>query len=225
MNWAQIQDNALNGVRLTALSDLSAVIILSLSAFYRPRRRWDYNGDEVDTAQWDEIEAAISQMEDEVMKGLVGAIIPHVIMNIGNFEALPCDGSTYLREDYPELYAVIHTNLIIDADSFFVPDMRDRFPLGEGTIAGVGDTGGAENHTLDVAEIPAHSHSTLPHSHAEGIATPFPTLVGAGAPAIYAVAGVGSTGLATVTVEDEGGSSSHYNMTPYQTILWMIIAK
>ena len=37
---------------------------------------------------------------------------------------IPCDGSTYLRVDYPSLYAVMHTDFIIDADHFKTPTLN-----------------------------------------------------------------------------------------------------
>lgn len=38
------------------------------------------------------------------------------------------------------------------------PDLRDRFVLGAGTAHSVGDTGGSEEVTLTVAQMPKHTH-------------------------------------------------------------------
>ena len=52
---------------------------------------------------------------------------------------LPCDGSVYLTQDYAELFAVIGSTYGGDAiNTFAVPDLRGRFPLGAG--AGEGST-------------------------------------------------------------------------------------
>lgn len=224
MNWAQVQANALPISRLTALSDLSAVLVLVMSAKYRNRRHWDYNGEYVTVAQWDEIQAAMSELEDTVMKGLIGAVIPHVLADLSDYEALDCDGSSYLRADYPELYARIHPDLIIDADNFRVPDLNGRFPRGVGGAEIVGDTGGADEITLDESEIPSHTHTNAPHNHSEITSTPFPTLVGAGAPAVYAVSGVGATGLSSISIDNTGGGQPHENRPQFTNIRWLIVA-
>ena len=55
-------------------------------------------------------------------------------------------------------------------DLFFVmvnnntPDLRDRFVVGYGSAIGdydVNDTGGAENVTLSIAQMPNHKHDTF----------------------------------------------------------------
>ena len=38
------------------------------------------------------------------------------------------------------------------------PDLTDRFVIGAGAIYSVGDTGGSEEQTLEVANLPEHSH-------------------------------------------------------------------
>lgn len=70
---------------------------------------------------------------------------------------LVCDGSTYLRVDYPDLYAVLDPAYILDADNFVVPDLMDRFALGSDTT---GIEGGLDEITLTVAQLPAHAHVT-----------------------------------------------------------------
>ncbi len=45
------------------------------------------------------------------------------------------------------------------------PNLRDRFVVGAGSTYAVGDTGGAETHTLTLDEIPAHNHGGGNHSH------------------------------------------------------------
>jgi len=66
-----------------------------------------------------------------------------------------CDGQT----SYTDLNGLSKT----------VPDLRGKFVVGVGsgsiqgrplTARNLGDTGGEENHTLDIKEIPSHSHST-----------------------------------------------------------------
>lgn len=48
---------------------------------------------------------------------------------------LACDGATYLRTDYPHLYAVLPTLYIIDADHFSVPDLYQGSDMKYGIVS------------------------------------------------------------------------------------------
>lgn len=87
---------------------------------------------------------------------------------------LLCNGASYLRSAYPDLVAVISTGLYDpDGVHFFVPEMRGRFPRGEGTgpslsTFNTNQKGGAETHTLTVGELPAHHHTMRRYNSASG---------------------------------------------------------
>ena len=70
---------------------------------------------------------------------------------------LLCDGSTYNRVDYPELYDIIAPIYHIDPDTFVVPDLIDRFPMGS-AIPGL--SGGSDSIDIEVENLPAHDHVT-----------------------------------------------------------------
>lgn len=70
--------------------------------------------------------------------------------------ALRCDGATYANVDYPELAAVIHPGLVVDADHFRVPDRNRRLPM-DGIYPGTQE--GSETHTNTVGELVPHHHS------------------------------------------------------------------
>lgn len=93
---------------------------------------------------------------------VVGEIVPHTLASLPS-NWLACDGATHLRVDWPDLYAVLHSAYILDADHFKTPDLRGRSPLGSGAGSGltsraVGDSGGEENHALSVGELASHNH-------------------------------------------------------------------
>jgi microcystin-dependent protein len=130
---------------------------------------------------------------------------------------LPCDGRLASRTGYADLFAVIGT-LYGQGDgvtTFNLPDLRGRTIAsydvtgGSGTAGrlpatpfiGVGGTGGAATHTLTIAEMPAHSHSTL-----------LPTFVGLGAGPITARAGEPPTLAAQSS--DTGGNAPHSIVQP-----------
>ncbi|CAM6002952.1 unnamed protein product, partial [Sphagnum balticum] len=74
-----------------------------------------------------------------------------------------CDGSTYLRNQYPALFAIIGYTYGGSGNIFQVPDLRDRVPVGVSpgslevnreTVQSLGGTGGAEGVTLQTTQIP-----------------------------------------------------------------------
>lgn len=130
---------------------------------------------------------------------------------------LACDGTQYLRVDYPDLYAALDSTFIDDADHFTVPDFEGRAVIGAGTGSGLtaralGDTGGVETHTLTASEMPSHTHTYLPP-------TINPDIEGPGVP------DVGATVLGTVTnTGSAGGDGAHENMPPFGVVTWYIKA-
>ena len=88
-----------------------------------------------------------------------------------------CDGRSLARASYPQLFANIGTTYgSVDANSFNLPDLRDRFLIGAGNLVPgqknpladfKTDLQGVHTHTiygvgLSEAQIPSHAHvSTL----------------------------------------------------------------
>jgi microcystin-dependent protein len=84
-----------------------------------------------------------------------------------------CDGSLLQISQFQALYSLLGTTYGGDGKSTFaLPDLRGRIPVAAGTAAGQtkkvnGEKGGAEMHTLTVAEMPTHTHA-LPVSSSVG---------------------------------------------------------
>lgn len=105
-----------------------------------------------------------------------------VFMPYGGEEApsgwLLCDGSVVLKSDYFMLWEAIRHNfrdpgLLADegVNTFALPDMRGRFPLGLDTMGGpaagrvtdlaaraIGGNAGSETTNIDTANLPEHEH-------------------------------------------------------------------
>jgi len=84
---------------------------------------------------------------------------------------LLCNGVTLPRAaPYDKLFAVLGTAFnvgTVAADSFMLPDLRQKYPLGVNTGNALGTTGGAFPVTLTTANMPSHTHgaSESPHIH------------------------------------------------------------
>jgi len=76
---------------------------------------------------------------------------------------LLCDGQSYERSAYPDLYAVLATPFILDAEAFMVPDLRGRVVAGalqfDTPPFNVGNIFGEVEHFLDESEMPTHAHT------------------------------------------------------------------
>ncbi|MFN6460539.1 MAG: tail fiber protein [Nostoc sp. DedVER02] len=80
------------------------------------------------------------------------------------------DGSFYAPSTYPELFAAIGYTYGQSGTNFRVPDSRGRVAVGAGTGTGLtnrvlGQTGGLEGVTLNLAQTPSHTHGINDPGH------------------------------------------------------------
>ena len=160
-----------------------------------------------------------------------------------------CQGQLVSIAQNTALFSILGTTYGGDGrNTFALPDLRGRIPLSEGTGPGLsprplGQRSGTEDVTLNVLQIPSHTHisdtSNLTVSLAASTtaATDQTPVSGyaLGAPAtdlgdrvnLY-VNATPTTALAggvvggSVTIGNTGGSQEHNNMMPYLTINWII---
>lgn len=174
-------------------------------------RNWEQFGDVTP----DEISQAMLEMLSDLTEDnacMIGAIFPF-IRNALPDNWLLCDGSGYLREDYPELYALfVGFGLVTGADTFVTPNLGGFFTLPANAAFPVFSSGGEAVHILTIGEIPAHDH-VLPNS---GIGA---VTIGAGAPA-----GV-RTATGNTNTNNRGGGGGHNNMPPYVALPYAIVAR
>jgi len=147
---------------------------------------------------------------------VIGEIIAYAGPTSPDSRWLPCDGSSLLRVDYPDLFAVIGT-VYGSADSahFNIPDLSGRVAVGVGTGTGLtprslADSFGEETHTLTVGELASHVHTTGNSA-----------VLGTSAPPPFDA--LGPNPLTAVT-GSTGNDDPHNNMQPSLAINYLIVA-
>jgi microcystin-dependent protein len=137
---------------------------------------------------------------------------------------LLCDGASLLRDDYPDLFAVIGTAYgAPDGTHFRVPDMQTRVVVGKDDSTDIGDTGGEVQHTLTTSEMPNHDHTDTGHIHP--LAGEFPGLALSPGELPVDVPGSGEfTGIGNAAISSTGGGAAHNNMQPYVIMRYYIVA-
>lgn len=127
---------------------------------------------------------------------------------------LACDGSAVSRTTYAALFDAIGTTWGAGDGSttFNLPSAPGRTPIGSGTGSGLtprtlGQTGGAETVTLDISEVPAHSHAP------SAAAAQF-LIEQTGLGTLDILTG-GTRFLQDAVTDTQGGGGSHNNMQPF----------
>jgi len=144
---------------------------------------------------------------------MIGTIVAYANSTLPD-GLLPCNGSTFERDDYPDLYDALHSDYHVSSTQFTTPDLRDQFVVGAGNDYALGATRGENQHTLTTTEIPSHTHAYYPPVLNLDLESP-------GAPDIQ------GAGISPVTAETfaTGGGSAHENRPPFYALVWAIVAR
>lgn len=143
-----------------------------------------------------------------------------------------CNGSLLSITQNQPLFSLLGTRYGGDGrTTFALPNLQSRTPVGAGPSADqawqpspypLGVTGGTENVTLLVQQMPAHNHAGNATTTAGAGRNPNNALYGATTNAIYAAPAGRSVTLAGPTVASVGGNQPHPNIQPYETINYNI---
>lgn len=117
--------------------------------------QWEVVGDDIETIT-QEIQRSLDLWYSNMLIGLVGMFA----VGLPNGWLL-LDGSTHLKADYPELWELLDSSMKTASD-FTLPNMIDSFPMGVGTLPGIGATGGNNSYQLTEGQLPAHTHNYIP---------------------------------------------------------------
>lgn len=155
--------------------------------------------------------------------------VGEVRMFAGNFAPagwMFCEGQLVPISEYETLFNLIGTTYGGDGqETFALPDLRGRLPIHQGNGFVLAETGGAEEITLTVNQMPAHAHPFLATGNAAADTTPSSSVVPGVSP-LPTVTPYGtdnpSTNLHPSSSLATGGSQPHTNFQPYLCVDFII---
>ncbi len=151
--------------------------------------------------------------------------VGEIRMFAGNFAPagwMFCEGQLLPISENETLFQLIGTTYGGDGQSTFtIPDLRGRIPLHFGNGFVLAETGGAEEITLTVSQIPAHSHPMLASTDVGTLQTPQGNVTGDTANKIYR-SGTANIVMNPNAVSATGGSQPHTNFQPYLCVDFII---
>jgi microcystin-dependent protein len=134
-----------------------------------------------------------------------------------------CEGQTLPISEYETLFNLIGTTYGGDGQSTFnLPDLRGRIPIHQGNGYILAETGGVEQVTLTVNQIPAHSHPLLASSSPSTSPNPGGHVLASTLTATPFIALPSDTSLSPQAMSTVGGSQPHNNMQPYLCVDFII---
>ena len=151
--------------------------------------------------------------------------VGEVRMFAGNFAPagwMFCEGQLLPISENETLFNLIGTTYGGDGQSTFaLPDLRGRIPLHQGNGFVLAETGGAEDITLTVQQMPQHAHPMLGSSDPASTRGPQGGVLGRASAEAYASEFTPES-IASQTVGPVGGSQPHTNFQPYLCISFII---
>src|SRR5688500_16579569 len=153
--------------------------------------------------------------------------VGEIRMFAGNFAPagwMFCEGQLLPISENETLFQLLGTTYGGDGESTFaLPDLRGRIPIHQGNGFILAETGGAEEITLTVNQIPAHAHPALASTGTATTQTPGPgVLLATAQAASYFNLPDALTNLSAQSMGATGGSQPHTNFQPYLCVDFII---
>lgn len=147
-------------------------------------------------------------------------------MFAGNFAPagwMFCEGQLLPISEYETLFTLIGTTYGGDGESTFaLPDLRGRIPIHNGNGFVLAETGGVEEVTLTVNQIPSHTHTVVASTAVANQSSPANNVVAQSTAADLFIEDTATAALAASAVTATGGSQPHTNFQPYLCVDFII---
>jgi microcystin-dependent protein len=145
--------------------------------------------------------------------------VGEIRMFAGNFAPagwMFCQGQLLPISEYETLFQLIGTTYGGDGESTFaLPDLRGRIPIHQGNGFVLAETGGAEQVTLTVNQIAAHTHPFVAISDQGNQNSPAGNLSAQSLNVVPFINDAPGASFAAGAISSTGGSQPHTNFQPY----------
>ncbi|TPK71835.1 phage tail protein [Mesorhizobium sp. B2-3-3] len=152
--------------------------------------------------------------------------VGEIRMFAGNFAPagwMFCEGQLLPISENETLFNLIGTTYGGDGQSTFaLPDLRGRLPIHQGNGFVLAETGGAEEITLTMQQLPNHGHAMLASTAAGTRNSPAASVTAASPSVTLYTADVTDANMAAAAVSFVGGNQPHNNFQPYLCVDFII---
>jgi microcystin-dependent protein len=133
-----------------------------------------------------------------------------------------CNGQLLLINQNQALFSILGTTYGGDGRvNFALPDLQARVPMHLGNGIALGEPGGETSHTLNISELPAHTHIVNGAGAAATVNVPTGNYLATSPGEIYGPP-ANATSLLPTAITVTGGSQPHENTSPYLVLNFVI---
>ena len=152
--------------------------------------------------------------------------VGEIRMFAGNFAPagwMFCEGQLLPISENETLFNLIGTTYGGDGQSTFaLPDLRGRLPMHQGNGFILAETGGVEEVTLTIQQIPVHTHPLIGSSNPADTPNVQTAIPATGVVSQLYWGDPPDTALAPQAISPVGGSQPHTNFQPYLCLNFII---
>ena len=132
-----------------------------------------------------------------------------------------CNGQLLPINQNQALFSILGTTYGGDGrQTFGLPNLQGRMPVHVGNGIVLGELGGETAHTLNISEMPAHTHVPAGSNAAPNSRTPAGKIWTANPAQPFGVSA--DTSMNPATLLQNGGGQPHENMSPYLVLNFVI---
>jgi microcystin-dependent protein len=132
-----------------------------------------------------------------------------------------CNGQVLPINQNQALFSLLGTTYGGDGRvNFALPDLRGRIPLHEGNGFNLGQRAGESAHTLNIGELPAHTHAANAGTALADQGSPLNNVWAAQDNPAYATSP--NTAMTPAAVSTVGGGQPHENRSPFLALMFII---
>src|SRR5262245_32122737 len=132
-----------------------------------------------------------------------------------------CNGQLLPINQNQALFSLLGTTYGGDGrTTFALPNLQGNTPMHVGNGHTLGERGGEQNHTLSIAELPAHTH--VPNASSAAADTNIPTGAYVASVNNAYTAPANLVAMSPASLANTGGSQAHLNMQPYLALTFCI---